>query len=153
MGKKSKLRKMAARTGKLEQVAALPYRLGRQGIEILVVTSRRTKRLVIPKGWPMPGIAHAAAAAIEANEEAGVKGEIADKPIGSFEYMKDLGGDAIRVEASVFPLKVRKVKSSWKERKQRRRIWMPVEQAVRKLDDAGLRSLVRATLRQLSSAV
>jgi 8-oxo-dGTP pyrophosphatase MutT (NUDIX family) len=149
MGKKSKLKKLAARLGKLEQVAALPYRLGRQGIEILVITSRRTQRLIIPKGWPSPGIADAAAAANEANEEAGVKGRVAEHPIGSFDYMKALGNDVIRVTASVFPLQVTKIKSSWKERKQRKRTWMPIERAARELDDADLGLLVRMNSEQL----
>ena len=104
MSKKSRLKKLAARLGKLEQVAALPYRMGEQGLEFLVITSRRTKRLIVPKGWPMPGKHDAAAAAIEADEEAGVKGRIDPRPFGSFEYLKEVGSKPIPVEAASFPL-------------------------------------------------
>jgi 8-oxo-dGTP pyrophosphatase MutT (NUDIX family) len=142
MGKKSKLRKIAARLGKLDQVAALPYRAGKKGLEILVVTSRRTKRLIIPKGWSMPGLLDARAAAIEANEEAGVKGTVSRRPIGSFEYIKEIGSRGILIRAEVFPLEVRKVKSSWKEQKQRKRKWLPLDQAIIELDDAGLKKLI-----------
>lgn len=148
MGRKAKLRKLAARLGSVRQVAALPYRNGEDGLEILVITSRRTKRLVIPKGWPMRGIKDARAAAIEAREEAGVAGKIGARPLGSFDYLKQMGSDAIKVSASVFPLRVR---SSWKEKRQRKRKWMPIEQAAKELDDAGLRALVRQYSKDLPS--
>jgi hypothetical protein len=32
------------------QYGALPYRVGVQGLEIMLITSRETKRWVIPKG-------------------------------------------------------------------------------------------------------
>jgi 8-oxo-dGTP pyrophosphatase MutT (NUDIX family) len=151
MSKKAKAKKLAARLGRVNQVAALPYRTGKHGVEVLVITSRRTKRLVIPKGWPMPGVADAKAAAIEAREEAGVRGRVGKFPLGSFHYLKQMGSDAIRVTASVFPLKVRKVEASWKERKQRKRRWLPIEQAAAELDDIGLRDLVQQHSRHLAS--
>jgi 8-oxo-dGTP pyrophosphatase MutT (NUDIX family) len=144
MSKKSRLKKLAVRDGKLEQVAALPFRRGKGGVEILVVTSRRTKRLIIPKGWPMHGISNARAAQIEADEEAGVKGFIGILPLGTFDYVKVIGSKGITVTASVYPLEVEKVKSSWKERKQRKRKWLSVKNAAERLDDAGLRSLIES---------
>jgi 8-oxo-dGTP pyrophosphatase MutT (NUDIX family) len=151
MSKKAKLKKLAARMGRVYQVAALPYRNGKCGVEVLVITSRRTKRLVIPKGWPMPGVADAKAAAIEAREEAGVRGQIGELPLGTFDYLKQMGSDAIRVTASVYPLRVRKMEASWKERKQRKRNWMPIEQAAAELDDIGLRDLVQQHSTYLAS--
>jgi len=142
MSKKSRLKRLAAKHGVAQQVAALPYRLGKNGLEFLVITSRRTRRLILPKGWTMPGKSNSSAAAIEAHEEAGVKGQVSAEPCGSFEYMKDLGEESIRVNALVYPLKVRKVKAEWKERKQRRRKWMSPDEAARKLDDIPLRGLV-----------
>src|SRR3712207_7349402 len=64
---------------KLSQVAALPFRIRDGRIEVLLVTSRETKRWLIPKGWPMKGKKPHKAAAQEAEEEAGVKGEIKNK--------------------------------------------------------------------------
>lgn len=154
MKKKDRLIKKAQRDGCLQQVAALPYRItDRGGIDVLVVTSRRTKRLIVPKGWPMPGKADCTAAAIEADEEAGVKGRIGDEPIGSFSYMKDLGSDAVRVTAHVFPLKVKKVKAHWKECKARKRKWLPAKKAAAKLDDRELGDLVNLSLPSLMPAL
>jgi 8-oxo-dGTP pyrophosphatase MutT (NUDIX family) len=47
--------------------------------EIMLLTSRETRRWVIPKGWPMMGKKPAQAAAQEAYEDAGLIGEIVRK--------------------------------------------------------------------------
>src|SRR5580700_8279053 len=79
------------------QYAALPYRsTGSSGTEVMLLTSRQTKRWIIPKGWPMRGKTPHASAAREAFEEAGVIGQVAKRPIGSYSYVKGLeGGDTV----------------------------------------------------------
>src|SRR3954471_18775087 len=72
----------------LTQVGALPIRFEDGRARVLLLTSRETKRWVIPKGWPMKGRKNWAAAAQEAKEEAGIIGRIDKKPIGSFLYFK-----------------------------------------------------------------
>ncbi len=52
--------------GKRRQVAALPWRGEGEALRILLVSSRETRRWVIPKGWPMKGKTDFAAAAQEA---------------------------------------------------------------------------------------
>ena len=70
------------------QTGALPWRLApKNGIEVLLVTGRRSGRWSIPKGWPMPGKSLAEAAEQEAFEEAGVKGTIDPNPIGTFRHV------------------------------------------------------------------
>jgi 8-oxo-dGTP pyrophosphatase MutT (NUDIX family) len=57
------------------QVAALPVRRNPDGsLSVLLVTSRETRRWVIPKGWPWPDRDDYVAATEEAREEAGVLG-------------------------------------------------------------------------------
>ena len=56
---------------KKRQVAALPFRISGNQREVLLITSRETRRWVIPKGWPMKGKKDWEAAATEAFEEAG----------------------------------------------------------------------------------
>ena len=141
--KKEKLIEQVREQGVLQQVAALPYRYRNNGkIDFLVITSRRTKRLIVPKGWQMAGKPDYIAAAIEAHEEAGVRGNIGDLPIGSFSYMKEFDDIALPVIASVFPLKVKKVKSRWKEEASRKRKWMSAAKAAALLSDRGLAQLV-----------
>ncbi|TIU62201.1 MAG: NUDIX hydrolase, partial [Mesorhizobium sp.] len=53
--KKTAVRK-AKRGERIRQVAAIPFRLGPDGgIEVMLVTSRTTRRFIVPKGWPMKG--------------------------------------------------------------------------------------------------
>jgi 8-oxo-dGTP pyrophosphatase MutT (NUDIX family) len=57
------------------QYAALPYRArGKSELEVMLVTSRGSRRWIIPKGWPKRGIPAHDTAAKEAFEEAGVIG-------------------------------------------------------------------------------
>ena len=58
-----------------EQVAAVCYRIGKRGLEFLLVQTR-AGRWTFPKGGAEPGLTHAQAAALEAFEEAGVHGRI-----------------------------------------------------------------------------
>lgn len=58
-----------------EQIAAVCYRIGRNGVEFLLVQTRGG-RWTFPKGSTEPGLTHAQAAALEAFEEAGVHGRI-----------------------------------------------------------------------------
>jgi 8-oxo-dGTP pyrophosphatase MutT (NUDIX family) len=141
--KKEKLIELAHRQGSLQQVAALPYRYRNNGkIDFLVITSRRNKRLIVPKGWPMDGRPDCAAAAIEASEEAGVRGKIGNQPIGSFSYVKEFDDLRLPVTAHVFPLRVKKVKSRWKEDGSRKRKWMSASKAAARLSDRELGQLV-----------
>ena len=97
------------------QVAALPFRIKDGKVEVLLVTSRETKRWLIPKGWPMKGKKPHKAAAQEA-EEAGVKGEIKQKPLGYYDYWKRRATHFDLCRVDVYPLEVSKQLRSWRRR-------------------------------------
>ena len=83
---------MANNTRDRVQFAALPCRIseGSQR-QVLLLTSRETRRWVIPKGWPMKGLKPRAVAVREAYEEAGLLGTITSKHmIGVYHYEKQL---------------------------------------------------------------
>jgi 8-oxo-dGTP pyrophosphatase MutT (NUDIX family) len=89
------------------QCGALPYRFTSDAaLEILLVTTRQTRRWIIPKGWPIKGLRPAKSAAREAFEEAGVRGKISAKPLGLFSYEKSLDEAGVQAtcEVRVFPL-------------------------------------------------
>src|SRR5690554_2758136 len=74
-----------------KQFGAIPVRFTPEGqLEIMLITSRQTRRWIVPKGWPMKGLEGHDTAAREAFEEAGVNGSISDRPIGSYVYAKRL---------------------------------------------------------------
>ncbi|MEO6113563.1 MAG: NUDIX hydrolase [Sphingomicrobium sp.] len=129
----------------IEQVGALPYRVTSVGAapSILLVTSRQTGRWVVPKGNLMLGKAPHEAAAIEAEEEAGVRGRISPLPIGRFDYIKILpDGSSIPAEVMLFLLAVEEEMASWKEEKQRRRQWFTAVEAAVLVEEVGLSELI-----------
>jgi 8-oxo-dGTP pyrophosphatase MutT (NUDIX family) len=128
-------------TGNLIQVAALCWRR-RISLEVLLVTSLRSKRWIIPKGWPHMGRSLMQAAASEAFEEAGVVGEISRRTIGQFHYHKLKSGVAIPCKVQVFSLRVDLERETWPESHKRERIWLPVQEAARRIAEPDLRLLV-----------
>ncbi len=126
------------------QYAALPYRFEGRQVRILLITSRETRRWVIPKGWPMNGLKPQDTAAVEAAEEAGVIGAIEPTPLGSYRYMKRLkGGDAMAVQVIVFPFLVAAQVESWKEQDQRALQWFGYRTAASRVGEPSLRRLIR----------
>ena len=132
------------RTPDRRQVAALCWRLGDAGPEVMLITTRRTKRWTPPKGWPMSDRSLAGAAAQEAWEEAGVKGDIDENAIGGYTYTKTprTSGTAKPVRVEVFPLHVRDVADKYPERKQRERRWMTPETASDSVAEPELKRLI-----------
>ena len=127
------------------QYGALPYRLGPHGVEVLLITSRETKRWVIPKGWPMLGKKPRRVAQIEAFQEAGLKGVIGKKPVGVYPYSKILpNGDSRLCLVVVFPLRVTMEKVSWREAAERQRQWFPQQTAADLVDESSLAQIIEA---------
>jgi len=114
-------------------------------IEIMLVTSRQTRRWIIPKGNVDYGMAPHAAAAQEAEEEAGVRGDISHEPLGSFTYEKQVvSGLCVTAKVIVFPLAVREVMDEWKESNWRRRKWFTLDKAAEAIQEPGLREIINS---------
>lgn len=128
------------------QVAALPLQRSPAGhVAVGLVTSRGTGRWVLPKGWPVPGVTLSETAAIEAREEAGLVGEVAELPIGTYRYRKGLHTFASMLcEVQVFPLEVSEQLTAWRERKQRRVAFFWPEAAAQCVEEPELAELLRA---------
>ncbi|MBT8412089.1 MAG: NUDIX hydrolase [Octadecabacter sp.] len=126
------------------QFAALCYRFKDDKLQICLVTSRRSGRWIVPKGWPMDGETPADAAATEAFEEAGLRGKVDNRPIGVFSYYKVLSKDELPCIAVVYPLRVKKAVNNWPERKERRRKWFSRKRAAALVDDEELRAIIEA---------
>ena len=129
------------------QYGALPYRLMDDGsVEFLLVTSRRTKRWIIPKGWPIKGLGPAATAEREAFEEAGVLGKISRRSVGSFQYLKQLkdGSRSVTCNVLVFPLRVDRELTAWPEADQRELCWLDPTGAADRISDAGMKGVIEA---------
>lgn len=141
MRKANALEKSSTR---LHQVAALPMRKTERGLEICLVTTRETGRWTVPKGWPMKGRKDFDAARIEAEQEAGVIGKPAKKPIGTFEYWKRRDTQFDLIEVAVYPLKVTKTLARWKEFAERKVYWALPQEAARLVSEPQLAEILRS---------
>lgn len=131
------------------QSAALPYRWTRDGPQVLLVTSRTTRRWVIPKGSVKSGVSPCESAALEAFEEGGVRGRITRSSIGVYGYAKRDGKRGQFCLVQVFPLKVTSLQPRWPERAQRRRQWVSIADASGRVHEAALKRILLAFERQL----
>ena len=108
------------------------------------MTSRETRRWIIPKGWPIAGAKPHASAAREALEEAGVVGRADADAIGTYRYTKRLkNGAATRCKVAVFPLEVKAQRKRWREKGERKARWFDIAKAVSVVQEPGLRRLLR----------
>ncbi|MFD1745880.1 NUDIX hydrolase [Rhizobium helianthi] len=129
-----------------QQYAALCYRVDPiLGLQVLLLTSRETRRWVIPKGWPMKGKKAHVVAEIESWEEAGVKGKAEKQPFGYYAYLKKLKtGLKVPVRVQVHPLQVENVLDEFPEMGTRDRVWTDCRDAASRVQEPELRNLILA---------
>ena len=108
-------------------------------MEVVLVSSRRGKRWVIPKGLVEPYLEPGPSAAKEAYEEAGLRGEVSADPVGHYVYRK-WGGTC---EVAVYLMRVTEVLDEWPESGWRTRVWLSVLRAPERVEEEALASLLR----------
>ncbi len=131
-----------------KQSAVIPYRVKSGAVEIMLITSRRSKRWVIPKGVKEPGLSAAESARKEALEEAGIEGRIEAETLGRYEYAK--WGGVCTVE--VFVMQVETEHQRWPEQ-HRRREWLSAEQAAQRVREPALSAMIRSLPARLVSGL
>ena len=129
---------------RFEQLAALCWRKGKDGPEVLLVTSS-SGRWILPKGWPIEGKSPAEAALTEAWEEGGVsRGKASRKAVGSYVAIKRTAqGDDVPCLHRVFAIKVREARDDFPEAHRRDRAWVKPEVAAEMVDEDGLRDILQ----------
>lgn len=112
------------------QSGAVCWRRGESGIEVLLVTSRRSGKWSLPKGWTLRGRPLHRTAEREAWEEAGVIGKVQNRLIGVVDAPKTyrlIGPIAWKL--ALYPLRVDELALDWPERNQRDRRWFALREA------------------------
>jgi 8-oxo-dGTP pyrophosphatase MutT (NUDIX family) len=126
------------------QAAVIPYRIRKRRLEVALVTTSRGKGWIVPKGSVDAGEAPRDAAIREAEEEAGLLGVVARKPLGRYVHVN--GHGPCRVD--VYSMRVTEVLDSWLEDDLRRRRWMHIHDAA-----ACVREELRKFVRAVGAAV
>lgn len=125
------------------QFGALCWRKRGDKLEFLLITSRRRRRWIIPKGWPADRTTPVDAARLEAWEEAGVEGKATPVCLGIYSYNKDLPeGEVLPCVVAVFPIRVRKLSADYPEKADRRRKWFSRKKAAKLVDEPELSTMI-----------
>ena len=129
---------------KLHQVGAVPIKRDEAGtLFVLLITSRETRRWIVPKGWPMLGRPDYKAAAIEAREEAGVVGRVHRFPVGYYDYLKIRPGRTDMLRVVLYVLEVERQLKQWPERGQREVRWFSAAEAAKAVAQPELAAVIR----------
>jgi predicted phosphate transport protein (TIGR00153 family) len=112
-------------------------------VSVLLITSRETRRWVLPKGNRIRGLPNHEAAAHEAFEEAGVSGIACPTPLGQYSYWKRRrDGQLKRATVALFPLAVTAQAEEWPEQDERDLQWFDLAQAAAAVDEPDLSRLI-----------
>lgn len=112
------------------QSCVIPYRISDGKLEILLITSLRKKKWIVPKGFVEYNLSAFESAKKEAFEEAGVLGANETTELGEFRLEK---GENITI-VRVYSMEVTEELDSYPEKNIRKRKWHSVETALEKLD-------------------
>lgn len=143
----------AAKKTELKQFGVLPLVKGSDGMwRVILITSRDSGRWTIPKGNPIKGKKPHEAAAVEAEEEAGLLGDMSKDPIGDYEFFKRRENSFELANVTVYCLKVKRQLSQFKEKNVRRvEAFLPAD-AEEAVMEPGLKSLIRLATQKRNKA-
>jgi len=127
------------------QSGALPYRIRPDGLaEVLLVTTTFSESWAIPKGRVAEGHTFASSAAKEAEEEAGVVGNVGGGSVGMYRALqRAFRGQPRLIEVWVYLLEVTGILDAWDEQGCRSIKWFPAARAASLVDEPLLADLCR----------
>ena len=122
-----------------DQSGVIPYRKKNGRTEVLLVTTIKRRNWIIPKGFIEYHMTPFQSAKKEAFEEAGVRGSNSTKILGS--YMVRKNGSELHTK--IYSMKVTRVFKDYPEKNLRKRKWLPVSEAVKKLSVPEIARMIR----------
>jgi 8-oxo-dGTP pyrophosphatase MutT (NUDIX family) len=127
-----------------DQSGVIPYRKKNGSIEVLLVTSIRRKKWIIPKGFIEYHLSPFQSAKKEAFEEAGVRGSNGTKILGSYMVYKN-GSELL---TKVYSMRVTRVFTDYPEKNLRKRKWLSTTDAAKKVSIPEIAKMIRKLGRQ-----
>ncbi|MEH2377235.1 NUDIX hydrolase [Nostoc sp.] len=122
-----------------KQSGVIPYRVNNGKIEILLITTRNFQHWVIPKGDIPNGMSPPDSAAKEAWEEAGVIGQVDANELGTYKYRKR--GKSYCVKMYLLPVEM--LSEDYPEASKRKRQWVEVPKAIRRVKFNSLKRILK----------
>ncbi len=112
------------------QSGVIPYRKTKDCFEVLLITSLKKKKWIIPKGFIEFNLSPFESAKKEALEEAGISGSNETIELGHFENKKSIGVCHVKV----FAMEVINELGDYPEKARRKRKWFSVKEAASNID-------------------
>jgi 8-oxo-dGTP pyrophosphatase MutT (NUDIX family) len=131
-----------------EQSAIIPYKIEEEELKILLITSIRKKKWIIPKGFIEFNLSPFESAKKEAFEEAGVIGTNETFELGSFSLNK-YGG---LTKIIVYSMEVEKYKDAYPEKNLRKRKWFTVLEAIETVSIPEVKELISSLQEKVKSS-
>ena len=122
-----------------DQSGVIPYRKKNGRTEVLLVTSIRRKKWIIPKGFIEYHLSPFQSAKKEAFEEAGVRGSNGTKILGSYMVYKN-GSELL---TKVYSMRVTRVIKDYPEKNLRKRKWLSTTDAAKKVSIPEIAKMIR----------
>jgi len=122
-----------------DQSAVIPYRKKDGELQILLITSIRKKKWIIPKGFIEFNLSAFESAKKEAYEEAGIIGANETIELGNFKIDK-YGGDVL---IKVYSMEVVEEHEDYSEKNLRKRKWFSLDEAVKKIETPEIANMIR----------
>jgi len=126
-----------------DQSGVIPYRKKDGKTEVLLVTSIRRRKWIIPKGFIEYNMSPFQSAKKEAFEEAGVRGSNYTKILGSYTVRKN-GSELL---TKIYTMRVTRVFKDYPEKNLRKRKWLSVYDAAKKVEIDELATIIRRLAR------
>lgn len=134
---------MGGKKDEIIHYAALPFLIEDGHPKVLLVTSRETKRWILPKGKPEKKLRPREVAAREAFEEAGIHGRTVEEPFATFDSVKRMAnGREVPIKVRVYLFEITEVLDDWPEKKERERRWATPGEAALLASEPGLVSVL-----------
>jgi len=130
-----------------DQSGVIPYRKKNGRTEVLLVTSIRRRKWIIPKGFIEYNMSPFQSAKKEAFEEAGVRGSNTTRIIGSYIVRKN-GSELL---TKIYSMKVTRIFKDYPEKNLRKRKWLSVYDAAKKVEIDELATIIRRLGRLFSN--
>ena len=139
-------RRVAAKNIHFDQSGVIPYRKKNGKVEVMLVTSIRRRKWIIPKGFIEYHLSAFQSAKKEAFEEAGIRGANGTRILGSYK-VKKRGGELL---IKIYSMKVTRIFKDYPEKNLRKRKWFTISEAAKKVQIDELARLIRKLGRMYS---
>ncbi len=123
-----------------DQSGVIPYRKIEDAVEIMLITSIKKKKWIIPKGYVEFNLSPFDSAKKEAFEEAGIIGSNETIELGTIQLKKGNGVTRLRI----YSMEVVKILDDYPDKELRKRKWFSINEAAEKVSIPEITAMIKS---------